>query len=408
MRPRFLFVVSNYPPLARGGMERGCERLARALARRQVAVTVLTRKTPDCPAAKVDSDGVRVLRVLKPLAIGPLWGITYMAQLSKWLKKLERDWDFVLCFQLYLHSVVANEAARRFGKHSASRLANAGPKGDIAILRAHKNGENVIRAALQAHAFFALSNDTARDLVEAGAPADRIWRLRNFVDTETYTPAGMTSERRELLVMGRFHPNKNMPLVIRAFDRIATGFPDALLRIVGEGSHEQAIRAAADSAANTRSIRIEPWTEHPQNVMKHAWALVSASDSEGLSNTMIEAMACGAPVIATDVSGVRDALDPDGRTPSPIPEGEFSETDYGTIVPVNDEQALAGAMREILADGACRARKAASARRRAVEEYAENAVVETFLLHAETVMRGKTLSERERGFDPSLFAERVS
>src|SRR5690606_30007782 len=111
----------------------------------------------------------------------------------------------------------------------------------------------------------------------------------------------------------------------------------------------------------------------------------------------------GTPVIATDISGVRDALDPRGEAPSLVPRGEFWEGAGGLIVPSGDEAALAHAMTTILNDKERRDKLAKEARWRAETHYSEDSSVADFVRMIRLMINKAPASDAERGFAPGLF-----
>src|SRR5690606_10384011 len=108
-------------------------------------------------------------------------------------------------------------------------------------------------------------------------------------------------------------------------------------------------------------------------------AVVTASNAEGLSNVLVETLACGTVAITTDVSGARDALDPDCAMPDPIPSGQFAEGLGGLVVPIGDRDALARGMEAVLVDAEMRRRLARAARARAESAYSAAACTADFL-----------------------------
>jgi glycosyltransferase involved in cell wall biosynthesis len=376
--PRILLVASGYPPVAAAGLERGCQRLGHALTRRGWLATVLTRAVADLPALERDETGMTVCRVLRPIAVGPLWGASYMAQTAYWTWRLRDRWDVVFCQQLWLHSVAASIVARRLGKLSANLLAAADSYSDLERLRRHRGGARLLRIALEADAHFALSRRSAAELRAAGVPPERIVPYRFFVDTDTFAPGGEASPG-EFLFLGRFDPQKNIALLLDAFERVAAAEPAARLRLVGRGPQESALRARAAGSPAAPRIAIDAWTDTPASAYRRARAVVTGSDAEGLSNVLIEAMACGAPVITTDVSGARDALDDDGGWPEPLPRGTYVAGQGGLLVNRGDADALACAMLHVLRDDGARTALARRARARALSHYAEAVCVDEFV-----------------------------
>lgn len=131
-----------------------------------------------------------------------------------------------------------------------------------------------------------------------------------------------------ILGVGRLHEQKNFPLLIRAFARVRA---QRLLRlmILGDGRLEPGLRAEALATGFSDDIHFAGFVE-PFAFMRRAALFVLSSNWEGLPTALLEAMACGIPVVATDCpSGPREILR-DGR--------------LGRLVPVGDEEAMAMAI----------------------------------------------------------------
>jgi glycosyltransferase involved in cell wall biosynthesis len=368
-------IASGYPPAQAAGLERGCQRLSEALAARGHHVTVLTGHVRGAIRDAMES-GVRVLRVLEPWGPGPLWGLSYRRQVRRWMIRLLPEWDLVMCHQLYLHSVEANAVARAHGRRACHLLVAAQEYSDVSRLAAVRGGASLVRRAVDADALFVLSAFSRQEVLAAGARPERVHYYRYFVDVERFRP-GAVPPTRELLCLGRWHRQKNLPLLLEAFTRLASRVPDVRLRIVGAGEEEAALRRRVAGLDCRDRIAVEGWASDPVPVYQRAWALVTSSDAEGLSNVLIEAMASGAPVITTDVSGAREALDLGGAPP--VPAGTFARGTGGWLVPMRDALALAAAMEHALGQASLREAMAAEARARAVAVFSEPASVSGFL-----------------------------
>jgi glycosyltransferase involved in cell wall biosynthesis len=138
-----------------------------------------------------------------------------------------------------------------------------------------------------------------------------------------------------VLSAGRFHPHKNYSLLIEAFSRLRAEM-DARLVILGDGQARPQLEALVDELGLESDASLPGNVENPYPYMRRASVLVVSSNSEALPSTLIEAMACGCPVVSTNCSsGPREILN----------DGEFGE-----LVPVGDPDALADAMRSTLRD----------------------------------------------------------
>lgn len=136
-----------------------------------------------------------------------------------------------------------------------------------------------------------------------------------------------------VIAVGRLEPQKDFGLLIRAFGRVHAEIPCRLL-ILGDGSERDMLTALVAQLGLGDSVQMPGFAPNPHAYVARAALLVLSSRFESLANVVIEAMALGTPVVATDCpSGPAEALDR-GR--------------YGTLVPVGDVDRLAEAMRAIL------------------------------------------------------------
>ncbi len=136
-----------------------------------------------------------------------------------------------------------------------------------------------------------------------------------------------------ILGVGRLVPQKNFPLLIHAFVRVRKQRPARLI-VLGEGEMRSELDGLVQSLGVKSDVDFPGFDANPFRFMRRAAIYVLSSDWEGLPTTLIEAMACGAPVVATDCrSGPSEIL----------LQGQF-----GRLVPTGDVGALAGAIMETL------------------------------------------------------------
>ncbi|MFN3661815.1 glycosyltransferase [Yoonia sp.] len=136
-----------------------------------------------------------------------------------------------------------------------------------------------------------------------------------------------------IVTIGSMKAQKNHPLLLRAFARM--GRPDARLMFVGTGAGEAELRALADDLGVASQVIFAGFHPDPTPFYQTADLFVLSSDYEGFGNVIVEALACGTSVVATDC--------PSG--PAEILENGT----YGRLVPVRDADALAAAMQAGLA-----------------------------------------------------------
>jgi glycosyltransferase involved in cell wall biosynthesis len=144
-----------------------------------------------------------------------------------------------------------------------------------------------------------------------------------------------------ILAVGRLHRQKGFDVLLEAFAK-ARAEVDCRLVILGEGPERAALAAQSERLGLAYDIDMPGFCENPFPLMDRAGAFVLSSRWEGFPNALVEAMACGAPVIATDCpSGPHEILD-GGR--------------IAPLVPVDDADALGRALLATLSsppDTAC-------------------------------------------------------
>lgn len=151
-------------------------------------------------------------------------------------------------------------------------------------------------------------------------------------------PEPWRGERSRYIVnFCRLAKQKNLKLLVDAFAEFHQSYPDYKLLIYGNGSERDAIIEYICSCNLTSEVRIHNAIENIHEEILDAAMFVSSSDYEGLSNSMLEAMAIGLPVICTDC--------PCGGARMVINDGI-----NGILVPVNDKDAMAAAMAKVADD----------------------------------------------------------
>jgi glycosyltransferase involved in cell wall biosynthesis len=189
----------------------------------------------------------------------------------------------------------------------------------------------------------AVSGYVARDLErELGIPFGKVRTIYNPVSGEEIVEKAKTAamhpwlqekDRPVFLGVGRLVPEKGWDTLLKAFSLLRRQRPARLI-ILGEGEHRESLEQEMRRLGLEEDVQMPGFEENPYSYMGHCDALVMSSWWEALPGALIEAMACGCPVIATDVpGGIREILGDGGS---------------GILVPVNNEEAMASAMLSIL------------------------------------------------------------
>jgi glycosyltransferase involved in cell wall biosynthesis len=357
---RILMISPQFRPLV-GGYERAAERLALALVGRGHAVTVVAeRHDPSWPARET-FDGVELRRLWCVPRRG-LHVLTSVLSLAGFLLRRGRSFDVVHVHQYGWAAGVAVAFGRLARRPVVMKLTATGADGILQTVRA-ASFSGPLRALLRrVDACLATSERGADEAVALGIPRERMHRIPNGVDSDRFAPLP-EPERRALrqslglgshavaLYVGRLSAEKNALGLLDAWREL--GPPSgALLAMAGTGPERDAV--AARAAKYGPSIRLLGAVADPLDWYRAADVFVLPSIHEGLSNSFLEALACGLPVVSTPVSGSEDV---------------FAAHDVGILVSGPQPPAIAAGLAPLLADAARRARCGAAARAAALERF---------------------------------------
>jgi len=246
----------------------------------------------------------------------------------------ERGFDLIDAHYFYPDGVAAAMLGQRLDVPTVITARGS----DVNLIAQYRFPRRLIRwAARQAAAVVTVSQALKDKLVALGVEHERIHVLRNGVDLELFHPndqerlrAELDLRRPTLLSVGNLLAFKGHGLVIEALSLL----PQCELVIAGEGPDRAAFEALARQRGVSERVRFVGSLDQ-QDLRRYycaADALVLASSREGWPNVLLEAMACGTPVIATAVGGVPEIV---------------TSTEAGVVVEERSAPALARAVREL-------------------------------------------------------------
>ena len=339
-----LMFCPQFRPMV-GGAERQAEKLAAALAEAGCRVTILTpRLDPDSPDREA-INGVSIERFplidlarRYPAPGVALLNIPYILwQIARAVRSRLKGSDVLHCHIASLQTAGAALAGRMAGVPVLCKAATGDERSDLGkIENTGASGRLVAWLVRSLVATWVATTAAVKEaLIRAGVDPRNIVHIPNGVDLPDEPGIRPPADRvRRFLYLGRLSTNsqRDVPTLVKAFDRLATIYPDLELAIVGGGDlFEETKRLAGTCAARGR-IHL-PGFDRPEKWLAWADCFVLPSRREGLSNALLEAMAVGLPCIANDISPNREVL---------------ANGEAGILVPVGDADALVQAMRRVV------------------------------------------------------------
>ncbi len=356
-------VCHRYYPFPGGGADRLAQRIAEPLAAQGWYMTVLTTH-PKGTRGREDVNGVRVRR-LGTSQVPKVQGTLFLLQVLYHLLMAPRR-QVIHLNQMYREILPALIARRLRGSPVVVRVATGGAFGDIARLHVIPFGRLMLRLARRADAVISLSQQITDELLEQGFAHARIVEIPNGVDTQRFTPASAEEKRRlrrelglpldglQVIFTGRLSDQKGVDFLIRAWQDVQRAHPQACLLLLGKDEEGGKFQKLAAELHLDSVIRFLGHSEQVLPYLRSSDVFVLPSLFEGLSNALLEAMACGLAVVTTNIGGTCEVIRADLD---------------GLLVEPADVSGLADQLKRVLGERALRERLSIQARKRVEEQY---------------------------------------
>lgn len=350
-----------------GGTELNATRTLEAFARRGITVDVLHFHADGELRGRIAAAGHRLTHV----PIVPLWSPRIVLRTGALASAIRRSGATVVHAQDVYSNILGVAATRivvRPAMLTSRRWKDDVPRKVLTPLNAWAHRQSTL----------VLPNSPAlvTTLAEEGVRADHIRVHENFVDDQALTMLGTADRaawrqalgiRADALVVGcvaRLGRVKRHDVLLDAFALLRQRCPTAQLVLVGDGAERAALEQRARALGVSGDVIFTGTLPNFPLVQQLFDIAVLTSENEGFPNSLVEASACGAPMVATMVGGV----------PEVLREGV---TGFG--VAVGDVAATANAMARLLTDRAQRERFGSAARAEVLARFSESAAIDRLL-----------------------------
>ncbi len=367
--PGILVISALFYPYI-GGAEKHFQNLSRSLIEKGLCLIVLTRRLKGLSKFEV-IENIPVHRKIITVPLGPFWGIMYMFSIFWFLLINLNKYQIIHCSQIDLHIPVVMFFKYFFRKKVVVRLSGASYYGDFERVKKLKGGFLILMASRWVDKVVAISGEIEKELIDHSFSKDKIIIIPNGVNVEYYSPRKKTEGQSlsNICFVGRLANGKGLDTLIDAFSKVSGQHNQTRLKLVGQGLKMSELRQQIERLGLCDHVDFVGEKEDVLTYYHQSDLLVLPSESEGMSNVLLEAMACELPIIATDIGANVELI---GEKIEEVTGGEGSKyciCSNGILVPPRDANSLAEAIKMLLKDRALSERVAYSARRKVEEFY---------------------------------------
>ncbi|MBI3889902.1 MAG: glycosyltransferase family 4 protein [Candidatus Wallbacteria bacterium] len=357
---RILMMLHNLGGML-AGMEWQAVRLAKRLLEEGLEVAFVTLRPPEEDVGFTGPIHTFPFTTTLP----GLRRASWLAALAVHLPRLLRAHDLLHVHQATIGAAVAVTAAHATGRKVLVKLACSGLYGDLRVMRGQFLGPRAARRLLEADHFVALTRESKRELTAEGVAPERVSCIPNGVDAGSFRPASGEERAacslpgpRRFAYLGRLEAYKGVHTLLDAWALLARQAPQCHLFFAGAGPERARLEARIRHLDLKDRVHLLGTVADSAALLRGCDGLLLPSESEGMSNALLEAMGTGLPVIASDIEANR----------------EVADTSCGLFVPLGDAGAIAASVLELLEKPELAVRLGSAGRARVLERFALESV----------------------------------
>lgn len=393
---RICMIINRFHPIV-GGAERQALLLSDRLCRMGHQVAILTRRiTSELPTHE-EFDGMKIRR-LEPAGYSRLTNYLSAFSCFTYLLSHGRRFDVLHCHSVEHISLAAILAARLIGRPIICKVPTAGDLTRQGF--PYANLPWYVRLARRiffirkwrpvmlrwTDAIIAPSEEIRQEIKEINLLSHHRF-IPNGIDTTKFHPISLSDRKalrqmlklpldsHILIFVGRLVPRKGIDILIKAWPEVIKRLPEAFLVICGSGQYqvdsiETELISLVSGSTFEQSVKFLGNVANVDEYLKTANLFIFPSRGEGLPNALLEAMATGLPIVASNVGGVKDLI---------------HHEDTGHIFNVKNQDQLIESIHKVLTNPKYAQRLGESARRFVEDEFSIDTVLEKYIDLYETI-----------------------
>jgi glycosyltransferase involved in cell wall biosynthesis len=389
---RVCILTETYRPIVGGG-EKQAQSLAEDLVRQGLPTTVVTRRTEEALATQEMMNGVSIVRIPP---VGRTRAARWLMLVSSFLAlaRTRREYDVILVSGFKALGVSAVIVGKLFGKACILKADSNGEMSGTFFAAGLKAlrltpGSIPVRAFVwsrnlvlkRADAFIAITTGIENELEQEGVSRSRIRRVTNSVDTLKFCPVARAErdrlrrqfgmQDRDIVVTytGRLVTYKGLPTLISVIDQIRRIHPHVRVLLVGSGgldihNCEEQLRRDVEVRGLRDHVRFAGEVADVQQYLQASDIFVLPSEDDAFPLSLVEAMACGLPVVATRVGGIPEIITPE---------------DDGLLIEAGDARLLHDALCRLIVDRSLSSALGAAAARTVHTRYSQAHITQQYV-----------------------------
>ncbi|MHC4474174.1 MAG: glycosyltransferase family 4 protein [Planctomycetota bacterium] len=401
IKPLRVCIVSPLYHTSLGGVGRQALALTEKLEALGLRAFVITRKMkglPKCvfsarvPIFRVRTPSSHVVNLVETSVLNLAISLSFSLGTALILLRKRTEYDLVHFHGAGLPLITNIPVLKFCGKKIISRVVGAKNNREAGSLYGKYSvlGSALIRILRKVDFFIAISEEIKRDLLNEGYEHNKIARIRGLVDKSIFYPCDEISKYRIktklglasasiVAFSGRLVETKGVGILLQAWRKIVEDCKDILLLILGGGELEEELKQQSRAFGIENSVKFCGIVDNVRDHLVASDLFAFPSLREGLPNSVLEAMACGLPVVSTRIGGVVDL----------IRDGE-----NGLLVEPGNVDQLADALKRLICDTEYASALGNNALKTARENHDIDVVAGKYIeLYAELMKNGKAGSK---------------
>jgi glycosyltransferase involved in cell wall biosynthesis len=349
-------IIGRFHPYL-GGAELLFQQVAEYLMRLGFRVSVLTRKLDSGHLEHENLAGINIYRL-------PSRKYLFNWAAKRWLRKNHHTINLIVSVRIDKYAPIGAWAKRKYGIHHCSHIiTNEFLKMDKVQIGNRARWRRILAGT---DLICCLNHDVINFLKGHHVAKTALWHRPNAVDTKAFFPPPLKTAAQEtidVLCCGRLEKQKGSDILIEAWKRLPAELQkNSRLVLAGSGKWNEQIKEAAQGFDNIVFLGNVSREAMPE-LYRSAQIYTQPSRFEGVSISILEAMASGLPVVTTEITG----------TVEQVRHGE-----NGLLIPVEAVEGLTDALIELLTDAEKRHRMGAASRRIVEEKYSMDGLLADF------------------------------